>query len=198
LVFSVTFCKNILSKELIMKFIELAKKRVSVRGYTAKPVSDEILNEVLEAGRLAPTAKNLQPFQFVVVCDQAGLAALAKGYAAPWFAEAPVVIAICVEPSKGWTRDRTDGKNYCEIDAAIAADHMTLAATDLGLGTCWVGAFDPAVIREALALPAGIEPLILLTLGQPDDEGRPKTRKPLDELVRYEKWSDSGQENKSS
>lgn len=171
-----------------MKFIELAKRRVSVRGYTAGPVPENALMEILEAGRLAPSAKNIQPFQFIVVRDPANLRTLAEGYAAPWFTTAPVVIAICIEPSKSWTRDRTDQKNYCEVDGAIAADHMTLAAADLGLGTCWIGAFDPAVIRRALALPEGVEPLILLTLGHPADAGRPKTRKPLDELVRYETW----------
>lgn len=172
-----------------MKFIELAKRRVSVRGYVSAPVSDEELAEVLEAGRLAPTAKNLQPFCFIVVRQKENLAALAKGYAAPWFTTAPVVIAVCVKSSKGWTRDLTDGKNFCEVDAAIAADHMTLAAADLGLGTCWVGAFNPPLIREALALPAGVEPVVLITLGHPADEGRPKTRKPLNELVRYETWN---------
>lgn len=171
-----------------MNFIELVKKRVSVRGYQPEPVSENDLNDVLEAGRLAPTAKNMQPFQFVVVRAKEVLGALAKGYAAPWFATAPVVIAVCVDPSKGWTRDLSDGKNYCEVDAAIAADHMTLAAADLGLGTCWIGAFDPVPVRNALALPDGVEPLVLLTLGHPADAGRPKTRKPLNELVRYETW----------
>lgn len=172
-----------------MKFIELAKQRCSIRSYTNKAVSKKMLTEVLEAGRLAPTACNYQPFTFVVVQEKENLEALAEGYPADWFAEAPVVIAVCTQASKAWVRKRHDDRNYADVDAAIAADHMTLAAEDLGLGTCWVGAFDPKVIRKALGVPRSIEPLILLTLGHPKEKGRPKTRKSLEELVRYETWS---------
>ena len=171
-----------------MKFIELAKRRCSIRGYRPEPVPDEVLDEVLEAGRLAPSAKNLQPFHVIVVRSKEGLDALASAYPAPFFREAPVVIVVCTEPSKGWTRDRHDGKNYCEVDAAIAADHMVLAAEDNGLGSCWVAAFDPAKVREAMGLPKGVDPVILLSLGYPDAPGREKTRKTLEELVRHEHW----------
>lgn len=171
-----------------MKFIELAEKRCSIRGYKDDPVQEELLNEVLQAGNLAPTAKNLQPFHFIVVRDDARLDELAKSYPAPFFREAPVVIVICVEPAKGWIRERTDHKNYSEVDAAIAIDHMTLAATDLGLGTCWIGAFDPSVVRDVMGLPDDVEPIAMLPLGYPNMEGRPKARKPLEELVRYDSW----------
>jgi len=171
-----------------MKFIELAKQRVSIRSYTPRSVSKSMLNEVLEAGRLAPTACNLQPFQFVVVQEKENLAQLAQGYPAPWLAEAPILIAICTQPASSWKRDRHDNRCYVDVDAAIAADHMTLAAAELGLGTCWIGAFDPKIIRKALEVPRNVEPLILLTLGHPNEEGRPKTRKPLEKLVRYENW----------
>ena len=170
-----------------MKFIELAKKRVSIRSYTPEPVSDEHLNEVLEAGRLAPTACNLQPFQFVVVKKNENLAALAEGYPGDWFKEAPVVIAICTQASKAWKR-RQDSRCLVDVDAAIAADHITLAAADLGLGTCWIGAFDPKIIRKALGVPRTVEPLILITLGYPNEAGRPKTRQPIEKLVCYETW----------
>lgn len=170
-----------------MKFIELAEKRCSIRSYKPDPVSDELLSEVLEAGRLAPTACNLQPFQFVVVREKENLAALAAGYPGDWFKEAPAVIAICTVASKAWKR-KYDERCLVDVDAAIAADHMTLAAADLGLGTCWVGAFDPKVIRTVLGIPRTVEPLILLTLGHPNEHGRPKTRQPLAKLVRYETW----------
>ncbi|MEA2067711.1 MAG: nitroreductase family protein [Verrucomicrobiota bacterium] len=171
-----------------MKFIELAEKRRSIRSYKPDSVPEELLNEVLQAGNLAPTAKNLQPFHFVVVRDSAKLDELAAAYPAPFLREAPVVIVVCVEPSKGWTRDRYDGKNYCEIDAAIAIDHMTLAAADLGLATCWIGAFDPAKVVVAIGLPDGVEPINLLPLGYPNEGGRDKTRKRVKELVRYDHW----------
>jgi nitroreductase len=172
-----------------MKFLELAKQRCSIRSYTQKAVSDDVLNEILEAGRLAPTAKNLQPFRFVVVRESAQIKALAKGYPAPWFADAPVVIAVCSEANSAWRRERHDDRSYCDVDAAIAADHMTLAAADLGLGTCWIGAFDPTIIRATLKTPSHVEPLILLTLGYPNETGRTKVRKQLNELVCYETWN---------
>jgi nitroreductase len=171
-----------------MKFIELAETRRSIRSYKPDPVPEGLLNEVLQAGNLAPSAKNLQPFQFIVVRDAAKLDELAVAYPAPFLREAPVVIVVCVEPSKGWTRDRYDGKNYCEVDAAIAIDHMTLAATDRGLGTCWIGAFDPAKVAAAMGLPDGVEPINMLPLGFPNEAGRGKTRKTLKQLVRYDHW----------
>lgn len=171
-----------------MKFIELAEKRCSIRGFKDEPVPDELLNEVLRAGNLAPTAKNLQPFHFVVVRDAAQLDELAKSYPAPFFREAPVVVVICTEAAHGWVRERYDNKNYSDVDAAIAIDHMTLAATDLGLGTCWIGAFDPMGVKKTLGLPEGIEPIAMLPIGFPNMAGRPKTRKPLDELIRYDRW----------
>ena len=171
-----------------MKFIELAEKRCSIRGYKPDLVPEELLNKILQAGNLAPTAKNLQPFHFIVVRDPAKLDELAAAYPAPFFRQAPVVIVICTEPGKGWTRDRYDDKNYCEVDAAIAIDHMTLAATDLGLGTCWIGAFDPAKVTAAMGLPEGIEPIAMLPLGYPNEAGRTKTRKPLEKLIRYDCW----------
>jgi nitroreductase len=169
-----------------MRFIELAEKRCSIRQYEPKPVPDALLNEILQAGCLAPTAKNLQPFRFVVVRDPDQLDRLAGAYPAPFLREAPVVIAVCADPSLGWVRERHDGKNYCEIDAAIAIDHMTLAAADAGLGTCWIGAFDPVKVRKVLQVPDGIETVALLPVGYPAEEGRKKTRKSLGELVLQE------------
>lgn len=171
-----------------MNFLELAEKRKSIRGYENRVVEEELLQKILQAGRLAPSAKNLQPYHFIVVRSAEGLAHMQEAYPAPFFKEAPVVIAICIETQNAWTRDRHDGKNYAEVDAAIAADHMTLAATDLGLGTCWIAAFDPVVVRRALLLPEEVEPLILLSLGYPKDSGRKKTRKSIEALVRYEAW----------
>jgi nitroreductase len=89
-------------------------------------------------------------------------------------------------PEQNWVR--RDNKNYNDVDVAIVMDHLTLAAADLGLGTCWIGAFDPEAAREVLGLPDHIEPVAFTPLGYPADSPRPKTRKPLHELVRYERW----------
>lgn len=169
-----------------MSFLELAASRVSVRGYTSAPLADGDVEKVLEAGRLAPSAANRQPWHFIVVREEAQRRALGEAYTKEWFLQAPVILVVCVEPGKAWKR--SDGKSYADVDGAIAMDHMTLCAADLGLGTCWIGAFDAAKVRAALGLPEGVEPLAMTPLGRPADAGRPKTRKALSEIVRHEKW----------
>ena len=126
---------------------------------------------------------------------------LQRIYGRDWFVQAPLVICACGIPDQNWVR--RDGKNYNDVDVAIVMDHLTLAATDLGLGTCWIGAFDPAAAREVLGLPDGVEPIAFTPLGRPADQSpadqspadqspadqpRPKVRKELSELVRYERW----------
>ena len=167
-------------------FRELAARRASVRGYTADPVDDRLLDEVLEAGRSAPSAANRQPWHIVVVRDEAARRALHRAYPRDWFLQAPVVLVVCTEPAAAWRR--SDGKNYADVDGAILMDHLTLCAADLGLGTCWIGAFDPAGVRDALGLPEGIEPLAMTPLGRPADPGREKKRKARGEIVRLEHW----------
>src|SRR5450756_3022893 len=119
-----------------MDFFTLIESRYSVRAYSDRPVEDEKVELVLRAARLAPTAANLQPFRLVVVRTRGREAELRRLYHRKWFSEAPVVIGMCSVPAEAWTR--RDGKNYADVDAAIAMDHLILAASALGLGTCWV------------------------------------------------------------
>lgn len=169
-------------------FLELARARRSIRAYQSTPVEEEKLNAVLEAGRLAPSACNLQPWGFVVVRDPAERGRLKAVYDKAWFYEqAPVVVAVCCETGAAWVRKK-DGKNHGEVDCAIAVDHMTLCAQDLGLGTCWICAFDPVAARELLGLPQGVEPVAFFPLGYPAEEGRPKQRKDLAQVVHYGTW----------
>jgi len=167
-------------------FLELAARRYSVRAYRPDPVEDEKLTQVLEAARLAPTAANRQPFRLIVVRTPGREGELRRIYGAKFFVQAPLVIAACGIPAENWLR--RDGKNYNDVDVTIAMDHLVLAATDLGLGTCWVAAFDPAAAREVLGLPPGVEPLAFTPLGYPADQPPPKVRKPLGDLVRWERW----------
>jgi nitroreductase len=169
-----------------MNFAELIKQRYSVRAYQPNPVEADKLQQVLEAARLAPTAANRQPFQVIVIHTQGREEELRRVYHRSWFHQAPLVIAVVGLPGNAWTR--RDGQNYVFVDAAIVIDHITLAATDLGLGTCWVAAFDPAAAREVLGLPPEAEPVAFTPLGYPADTLRPKERKSLAELVRYERW----------
>mgnify|MGYP000067659229 CR=1 FL=1 len=169
-----------------MEFSELIRKRYSVRAYKPDPVEEDKLHQVLEAARLAPTAANQQPFQLIVVHTAGREEEVRRIYNRDWFVRAPLVICICGIPAQGWVR--RDGKNYTDVDVAIVMDHLILAATDLGLGTCWIGAFDVQAAREVLGLPDDVEPIAFTPLGYPADRPGPKKRKPLSELVRYEHW----------
>lgn len=169
-----------------MDFGELIRKRYSVRAYRPDPIEDEKLAQVLEAARLAPTAANRQPFQLIVIHTAGRERELRRIYNSKWFVEAPIVICACGLPKEGWIRQ--DGLNYTMVDVAIAMDHLILAAAELGLGTCWIGAFNPEAAREVLGLPDDVEPIAFTPLGYPADQPRPKKRKPLEELVRYEHW----------
>ena len=167
-----------------MDFFEVIRTRRSVRAYKPDPVPQDKLERILEAARLAPTAANRQPFTFLVIRDGATRAALKAAYGQPWFYEAPVIICACAEPAKAWRRN--DGRNYADVDTAIAMDHLILAAAAEGLGTCWIGAFNPAALKKVLNLPNGLEPVAITPVGFPADaEPKPKTRKAISDLVRY-------------
>jgi nitroreductase len=169
-----------------MEFLELAKKRYSCRAYKSDPVEDAKLQQVLEAARLAPTACNLQPFQLIVIHTKGREAELRRIYSSSWFTQAPILICACGIPYESWKR--RDGKSYCDIDVTIALDHLILAAASLGLGTCWIGAFNPHAARQKLGLPDSVEPIAFTPLGYPADSPGRKSRKSLDEIVRYERW----------
>jgi len=171
-----------------MDFEDVIRNRYSVRAYREDPVPEEDLEAVLEAARLAPTACNLQAFRLVVVHTAGRQEELGRVYRHPWFAQAPIVIAACGLPEENWSR--RDGKNYVDVDTAIVMDHLILAAAARGLGTCWIGAFDPVAAREVLGLPAHVDPIALTPLGYPADTPKPKKRKSLDELVCYERYGD--------
>jgi len=164
-----------------MDFRQLIKARYSVRKYLEKSVESEKLDLVLEAARLAPTAANYQPFRLIVVKEQDTRKALARAYNRSWFYTAPVIIVVCGMPAEAWVR--ADGFSCLEIDVAIVADHLILQATELGLGTCWIADFKPEAVREALALPAELVPLLLIPLGYPGGQRRPKKRRQLAELI---------------
>lgn len=166
-----------------MNFNELVRARYSVRAYRPNPVEPEKLSAVLEAFRLAPTAANRQPFRLYVIETAKHREALGRLYHREWFTQAPLVLGVVAVTDEGWTR--RDGKNYADVDATIAFDHLILQAADLGLGTCWIAAFDPTVARELLDLPPDWEPICFTPLGYPADELRAKTRKPLEDLLTY-------------
>jgi nitroreductase len=171
-----------------MEFSQLIHQRYSVRAYQSTPVENEKLQKVLDAARLAPTAANRQPFQLVVVHTKGREAEFRRMYHREWLIQAPIIIFAVGLTTQGWVRG-TDGKNYTEVDVSIAFDHLILEAANQGLGTCWIAAFNPDAVRQALNLPEEVDPIALTPLGYPADQPpSKKVRKSLSELVRYERW----------
>jgi nitroreductase len=169
-----------------MEFSDVIRKRYSVRAYKPDPVGEEKLQRILEAMRLAPTATNNQAFQFLLIRTKGREEELQRIYKRDWLTDAPLVVCACGIPEENWVRK--DGKNYNDVDVAIAMDHLILAATNEGLGTCWIGAFDAQAAKNVLGLPEGVEPIAFTPLGYPAGEPKAKKRKALSELVRYERW----------
>jgi nitroreductase len=169
-----------------MDFLELVTSRYSVRSYQPLPVEQDKLDRVLEAVRLAPSGSNRQPWKFVIVRDPETRRRLVPACADQQFiAHAPVVIA-----GVGLMPDRV---MRCDIpgdpvDLSIAMEHLALAATAEGLGTCWIGAFFQDQVRQVLGIPDSVKVVEMMTLGYPADQPRPKSRKPLDEIVCYDRW----------
>ncbi len=165
-----------------MEFYEVINKRRSIRAYKKGPVEDDKLSRILNAARLAPSAANKQPFSLIVVKDEETRQKLKEAYSQEWFYTAPVIVCACALPDDAWKRN--DGKTYVDFDVAIAMDHLILAASAEGLGTCWIAAFKPEVVREVLNIPDNMEPMVLTPLGYPETIPEPTFRKPLEEMVR--------------
>ena len=171
-----------------MDFKDLAQRRYSVRSYQSMPVEREQLLKVLGAALLAPSAVNFQPWKFVVVTDPELLAQLHGCYHREWFKTAPACIVAIGDHDKGWHRP-TDGKDYTDMDVAIAVDHLMLAATEIGLGTCWICHFNAEKCAEIFDLPANFEAIAMIPIGYPNSETIPeKKRKTLDQTVLWNKF----------
>lgn len=167
-----------------MEFLKLAKQRFSVRAFKNQPIEAEKLNKILEAGRLAPTAKNEQPQKIFVVQSPKALERLKKYTECHY--EAPCILIVCYDEEISWYRDRPE---RAAIDPTIVLTHMMLQATELGIGSVWVGSCDcPGLIKE-FNFPANIKPVALMPLGYASDECEPSPRhdirRPLEETVEF-------------
>lgn len=171
-------------------FFDLACKRFSCRSYKNQDVPKELVEKVLDAARVAPSSTNNQPWSFIVVTENPVKRMIVSCYPRNWIETAPVIIVACGDHNRSWRR--ADGKDHCDIDLAIAIDHITLAATDNGLATCWVCKFDAMKCATVLELPAHITPIALIPLGFPAEVANPnrhkEKRKALNEIVCWEKF----------
>ena len=170
-----------------MNVIDAIKTRKSVRKYSDKPIESEKLNAVLEAGRLAPSASNRQEWRFIIVSDQSTRKKLVEASNKQSFVgEAPTVIVACAETDG---HIMMGGLPCFPIDVAIALDHITLAAVELGLGTCWIGAFNEKEVKEILGISKETRVVALMTIGYPSDSSAVKKRRlSFNDIVKYEHW----------
>ncbi|MFB3897767.1 MAG: nitroreductase family protein [bacterium] len=171
-----------------MDIYEVIKIRKSVRKYAAKRIDAPVLNRVLEAVRLAPSGCNAQPWKFIVVKDPELKQKLAvASHRQKFIAEADVVIIACGNPDLAYPRQGGYMSAF-PIDLAIAVEHLCLAAAAEGLGTCWIGAFDEKEVKKVIPIPDPWRIVALTPLGYPAENPPDRGRKPISEIVSFDKW----------
>ena len=168
-----------------MSILKIIQKRRSIRRYKKEPISEEVLQRVLEAARLAPSGKNFQPWKFIIVQDEELKKKLAVASAEQHFmAEAPVIIVACGFPEDSYSRLGRYMKSW-PVDVTIALEHLILQATEEGLGTYWIGSFEEEEVKSILNVPEEVRVLALTPLGFPNEEPPYRGRKRLDEIISY-------------
>jgi len=178
-----------------MDFLQLVKSRTSCRSYQDKPVPDEVMKNCLEAARWAPSACNQQPWRFIVVKDRELRERICRecflpGLPMPWARQAPVIIVLCSKKSMvtHFLAPLLSGINYHLIDLGIAGEHLVLEAQAQGLGSCWIGWFNPKKVKKLLRLPSDLHPVSLLTMGYPQNVSEPRERLAMNEIARVDRW----------
>ncbi|MDD5659013.1 MAG: nitroreductase family protein [Actinomycetota bacterium] len=166
-------------------FLEIVEKRRSIRSYRNIKVEKEKIDYVLEAFRKAPSAKNLQPWKLVIVIDKETMKNLAAACRNQTFiCEAPIAIVACAKEEEAYGTMGGYLNSY-PVDIGISLEHLVLAATEQGLGTCWIGAFDEKAVKKVIGVPENVRVVAVTPLGYPDEQGRERSRKPIEEIVSY-------------
>jgi nitroreductase len=180
-----------------MEFIELVKERYSVRKFSDKKVEKEKLDLILEAGRIAPTACNYQPQRILVLDNDNDLSGLSL--CMPFKFNQQLALLICYDKTISWKRS-FDGKDEGEIDAAIVTTHMMLQASELGIGSTWVGHFDPEKVKKTFNIPEHIVPVAILLMGHPADDADPNKlhyeRRDISQTILYGSFANAEGETK--
>jgi nitroreductase len=166
-----------------MTFLELTRQRYSARSYSAEEVETEKLDYILECARRAPSAVNRQPWHFYVVKSEEQRRLVQQAYVRDWFTQAPIYIVVCTDSDVAWVR-KSDQKSHADIDAAIATEHICLAAAEQGLGSCWVCNFDVELLRQNLCLSPHEHPVVIVPLGYVKHQAEiASQRKEMSEIV---------------
>lgn len=169
-----------------MTVFEAIRKRRSIRKYRDRPVPASVLRKVLEAARLAPSAMNQQAWRFIVVRDRGKLRSLAAGCRwGAFVAEAPVALVFCGTDGRSIM---TNGQRAATVDVSIAMSYVTLAATALGLGTCWLASYRQEPVKRLLGIPRKATIVAVTPLGYPAERPGPRPRKSLRQVVRFDRW----------
>lgn len=178
-----------------MEFIDVIRNRKSIRSYKNEDVEEEKLKIILEAARLAPSWANKQCWKYIVVNDKEKIQKLASGIINSWMKNAKIVVVACADPKKSGTRN---GMDYYLVDVAISMEHLILAATDLGLGTCWIGGFDETKVKKILEIPEKIKVVAMTPVGYPSEPAmrnrilrkiiKADSRKPLQNMFYFNNW----------
>lgn len=172
-----------------MDCMEAIKTRRSIRAFLADEVDQNDLLTILEAGRMAPNAGNLQPCYFIVVKDAGTRQKIqAAAYGQELISQSPVVVVVCADPERSSKYGEVGQQRFCLMDCANATENMLLAAHDLGYGACWVGGFVEDAVRTVLGIPAHIHVAAMIPLGKPAENPAPPPRRPLEEMIRWETW----------
>ena len=173
-----------------MDVLEAIKGRRSIRAFKSQAVSTEIVEKLIDAARWAPSAGNIQPWEFIIVRNPEIKRNLAKAALNQSFIEeAPVVIVVCADEIRSSQGYGVRGKTlYCIQDTAAATQNIHLVAYSLGLGTCWVGAFNEEEARKILEIPQGVRPVAIIPVGYPAEKPPARNRRPLNQIVHYEKF----------
>ena len=171
-----------------MEVFEAIEKRRSIRAFKNMDVPEETVEKLIEAARWAPSAGNIQPWEFIIIRNKEIKHRLAAAALNQTFIEdAPVVIVVCANELRSSYGYGTRGATlYCIQDTAAATQNILLTATALGLGACWVGAFNEEQVRKVLNIPNGIRPVAIIPIGHPAEKPAPRPRRPLNEIVHYE------------
>lgn len=169
---------------------EAIRGRRSVRAFTGENVPEEVVAALLDAARMAPSAGNVQPWELIVVRDRDRKEGLVRAALDQSFiGEAPVVVVVCADLEKAsWAYGQRGRTLYCLQDTAAAIENLLLAAHSLGLGACWVGAFDEELTRRTLAIPARYRPVALVPVGHPAEKPRARSRRSLKEIAHNERF----------